>query len=225
MTDQPPERLSFAETTVEALLTAAKPKIADLRGRTWDELEAAVRGHAAFLAEQNAHRAIDTPTRQWLLTSALILAVFRELEPLAGSTEVLSILRNAMTASFKESITGYLAVRFGIAQDAPEEAFARISENFKVRGEQRFGKAFVYFQDAQDVGRSFTNIHKCFFNDFFRSNGSPEVTSIFCALDSVWADALHEPRYGVRFDRPTTLANGDDACRFQFSKVPRSAAM
>jgi hypothetical protein len=43
---------------------------------------------------------------------------------------------------------------------------------------------------------------------------------IFCALDSVWIDELHQPRYGTRFARPTTLAKGDDACRFQFSRSP-----
>ena len=32
-------------------------------------------------------------------------------------------------------------------------------------------------------------------------------------------DERHKPCYGVRFARPTTLAAGDDACRFQFSKV------
>jgi hypothetical protein len=30
----------------------------------------------------------------------------------------------------------------------------------------------------------------------FRANGAAEVTSIFCALDNVWVDALHEARYG-----------------------------
>ena len=63
-----------------------------------------------------------------------------------------------------------------------------------------------------------TRINKCLFNDFFRQHGAPELTSIFCALDSMWIDELHQPKYGVRFERPTTLAGGDDACRFQFSR-------
>ena len=91
--------------------------------------------------------------------------------------------------------------------------------NFQKRGEQRFGSAFRSATTAQDGSRNFVNIERCFFNDFFRANDAKEVISLFCALDKVWAEALEQPRYGVRFERPTTLANGDDACRFQFRKV------
>ena len=101
----------------------------------------------------------------------------------------------------------------------PQEAFSRISENFQKRGEQRFGSAFRYAADVRDAKRNFVNIERCFFNDFFRVNQATEVTSLFCALDKVWAETLEQPRYGVRFERPTTLADGDDACRFQFHKT------
>jgi hypothetical protein len=218
MSEQPSTRLSFGEATVAGLLAAARTRIIALRGPAWDEVEVAVRARVESLIEQNAHRASDAPTRQWLHTASQVLAVFQELEPLAWASEVLHVLREALTAPFKERVSQYLTNRFGISDDAPEEAFARIAENFKRRGEERFGEAFVYVQDVQDATRSFTNIHKCFFNDFFRANGGPEVTSLFCALDNVWADALRERRYGVRFDRPTTLAQGDDVCRFQFSR-------
>jgi hypothetical protein len=78
----------------------------------------------------------------------------------------------------------------------------------------------TYVQEVQDRTRSFINIQQCFFNDFFRANGAPEVTPIFCAMDYLWAEELEQPHYGVRFDRPTTLAQGDDMCRFQFTKSP-----
>jgi len=109
------------------------------------------------------------------------------------------------------------------SQDAPAQASARIPENFKTRGEARFGKLSPLSRTCRMRTAPFTNIHRCFFNDFFRANGAAEVTSIFCALDNVWVDALHEARYGVRFARPTTLAQGADACRFQFSRAPACA--
>jgi hypothetical protein len=62
-------------------------------------------------------------------------------------------------------------------------------------------------------------LNKCLFNDFFRAHGAPELTSIVCTLDSIWIEELHRPPYKVRFERPTTLARGDDACRFQFSRT------
>ena len=184
MSERPSAKLSFGETSAPALLSAARARISAPGARTWDEIEAAVSARARSLLEQNAHRASDPPTQQWLTTSSLVLAAFQELESLASTTEVLSILRDALTAPFKERVSQYLVARFGISSDAPDEDFARVSENFKRRGEERFGKAFVYVQDVQDATHSYTNIQRCFFNDFFRANGAPQVTSVFCALDS-----------------------------------------
>jgi len=210
--------LSFGETSIEALLAAARSSIAP-GARDWQEIERSAETRMRGIVERNAVRAIDAPTQLWLQRSAVVLAVYQELRPLADPSKVLAIICEAMTRPFEQQVGPYLEGRFGISEAAPQEAFVRISENFKKRGEERFGKAFAYEQDVQDSARSFTNIARCFFNDFFRANGAPEVTAIFCALDKVWANALESGPYGVRFDRPTTLAQGDDACRFQFSRA------
>ena len=217
MTDQPVPRLSFGETSIDALLAAARHSIG-AGTHAWHDIERSAESRACEIVERNASRAVDVPTELWLQRSAIVLAVYQELRMLAKSDQVLAIIRGALTGPFADQVAQYLEGRFGISEAAPAEAFVRISANFKTRGEQRFGKAFAYVQDVQDGTRSFTNITRCFFNDFFRANGAPEVTSVFCALDKVWADALESRPYGVRFERPTTLAQGDDACRFQFSR-------
>ena len=61
------------------------------------------------------------------------------------------------------------------------------------------------------------NITKCGLADFFIGQDAREVLYIFCAADYVWADALE--KYGIRFERPAILAEGSEACRFQFFKV------
>jgi hypothetical protein len=211
---------SISEALVTNLLAAVRPQVTDLHGRSWEEIETAVRDRMTKLAEQNEARMLDAPSRQWLLLASMILAAYRELLPLVGDEQTgLSILRNAMAAPFKERLTAYIADRFGISQEAPQDAFNRVAENFKARGEARFGGSFTYVQEVQDETRSFTNIHKCLFNDFFRANGAAEVTPIFCAMDNLWVEELKKPRYGVRFERPTTLARGDDMCRFQSTKT------
>ena len=129
------------------------------------------------------------------------------------------LFHDAMSAPFRDGISGYLEGRFGISNDAPQDACLRISENFERRGEERFGSTFRYAAAVKDARRNFVNIERCFFNDFFRANKAPEVTALFCALDKIWAEALEQGRYGVRFERPTTLAKGNDACRFQFHKL------
>ena len=212
-------KASISRALVTNLLAAVRPQVTDLHGRSWEEIETAVRDRMIELTEQNKARMIDAPSQQWLLLASMVLAAYRELLPLVGDEQTgLSILCNAMATPFKERLTGYIADRFGISQEAPDGEFNRITENFKARGEERFGKAYTYVQEVQDEGRSFINIQKCFFDDFFRANGMPEVTSIFCAMDNLWAEELEKPKYGVRFERPTTLARGDDMCRFQFTK-------
>ncbi len=181
--------------------------------------EEIVRSEAQEIARQNTDLAIDEASRQWLAQCSLILAVYRQLLPLVGdSREAVDILRAALTDPFKTGLKDYMADRFGLSGDTPEKAFEHVAENFQTRGEERFGQAFTYVVDANSDARSFTNITKCFFNDFFRKNNAPELTPIFCAMDMVWADEMNSGEYDVRFERPTTLAAGSDACRFQFFK-------
>jgi hypothetical protein len=148
-----------------------------------------------------------------------VLIAYRALKPFLGQKRAIAILQVVLSRKFKKHMHVYLEHRFGITQDAPEDAFDRIAQNYKLCGEQLFGPGFAYVQAVQDSTRSFTHINKCLFNDFFRAHGAPELTSIFCTLDSVWIDELHRPPYRVRFERPTTLARGNDACRFEFSRV------
>lgn len=209
--------MAFGETSISALLAAARQRI-EISDARWEDVERSATARLADLLARNRSRAIDVPTQLWLERSSTVLAVYLELRAVTESSQALDIILKAITAPFAQQIASYLEGRFGISQTAPHEAFVRIRENFKRRGEERFGKAFAYTQDVQDEQRSFTNIERCFFNDYFRANGAPEVTSVFCALDRVWADALESGPYGVRFDRPTTLAQGADACRFQFSR-------
>jgi hypothetical protein len=185
---------------------------------TWERLASEVAARVEQLVQANSRVVRDAPSQQWLRTCCVVLATYQVLNPYLDGPRLLAVLRDAMAAPFRKGITEYLESRFGITDDAPQQAFSRISENFQKRGEERFGSTFRYATDIRDGRRNFVNIERCFFNDFFRANQAPEVTSVFCALDKVWAEALENHRYGVRFERPTTLANGDDVCRFQFFK-------
>jgi hypothetical protein len=215
MTQESPLFDSVAQAFAAVILQAVTSRAATPP----HEVENAVRAEAERIASQNAARVVDTASRRWLSFCSLVLASYRNLLPLvAESRTALSILQSAMTGPLKAGIKAYIADRFGISQDAPEAAFEHVAETFQARGEERFGQAFTYVADVRNDKHSFTNVTKCFFNDFFRANGAPEVTPVFCAMDAVWAEEMDDPRYGVRFERPTTLAAGDDACRFQFSR-------
>ncbi|MDX1377012.1 MAG: L-2-amino-thiazoline-4-carboxylic acid hydrolase [Burkholderiales bacterium] len=162
------------------------------------------------------------PTPRWRRLSWAVLIAYRVMRPIIGENAALGAIRRVLSGQFRRHRHAYLEDRFGITQDAPGEAFARIAANYQPRGERLFGSGFIYVQAVQEPARSHTHIRRCLFNDFFRAHGAPELTRVFCALDSIWVDELHQPRYGVRFERPTTLAAGGDACRFEFSRAPRT---
>lgn len=204
------------------LLDGVAERLAPAEREPWRAARESVPGEASRIADENAQFAEDAAGLRWIALASTLFAAYRALRPVLGDEKrALAVLREAMTAPFQERITSYVEARFGITQDAPGEAFARVSENFKPRGEVSFGRGFRYADDVVDARRTFVNIEKCLFHEFFRRNGAPEVTPILCALDNVWADELAKPRYGVRFERPTTLAKGDDACRFQFSRAEK----
>jgi hypothetical protein len=209
----------FAKAIVDAVASYAASSRRDVEG--------SLRAEAYRIASENAALAVDGAGRRWLTLCSVLLAAYRTLLPLVGdSPAALEVLRSAMTRPFTAGINAFLRDRFGISQDAPEEAFERIAETFQSRGEERFGRAFRFVPDDRDEARSFTKITRCLFNDFFRANNAGELTVVCCAMDYVWAEELAHPRYRVRFERPTTLAAGDDACRFRFfkSSSPRGSA-
>ena len=199
---------AFATAIFETLTSRAAISRAEIEG---------LQAEANRIAAENAAFGVDAPGHRWLMLCAVLLAAYRRLMPVVGnSATAVSLLQASMTTPFRAGIQAFIRDRFGISQDAPREAFDRIAETFQERGEQRFGRAFTFVPLVTDARHSFTNITRCLFNDVFRANGAPELTQVCCAMDLVWADELSRPRYGVRFERSTTLAAGDDACRFRF---------
>lgn len=216
-----PARDPVVQLFTEAIVDAVASHAASSRREVAD----AVRAEAERIASESAALAVDAAGHRWLALCSVLLAAYRTLLPLAGgSPAAVSVLQSAMTAPFRARIKAFMNERFGISQDAPEDAFDRIAETFQSRGQQRFGGAFTFVTDVRDGERSFTNIERCLFNDFFRANDASELTVVCCAMDDVWAEELAHPRYRVRFERPTTLAAGDDACRFRFFRASDASA-
>ena len=215
----PQSRLSFGATSIASLVAAVRGVLSPDLSIDWEQVSTDTASRAEDLVRTHRDMAQDGPGEQWLRTCSIVLAAYQVLKRFVEGPKLLSIFLEAMATPFRQEIALYLEKRFGISEDLPRQAFLRISKNFQKRGEQGFGSAFRYTTDVRDAQRNFVNIERCFFNDFFRVNQAAEVTSLFCALDKVWAETLEQPRYGVRFERPTTLAKGDDACRFQFHKT------
>jgi hypothetical protein len=170
----------------------------------WQSAEESIRSDASRLAKQNGQVAKDPIGVRWIALCSMLLALYRSLRSsLRDDKRTLELLRESLTGLYRPQTLSYIQDRFGISQDSREEAFRRVSENFVSRGEAMLGEGFRYVDDVRDDDRVFVNVEKCLFNDFFLRNGAPEVTAVMCAFDSVWADELNKPEYGVRFNRPT----------------------
>ncbi len=173
---------------------------------------------AAVAANRDA--VIDGPSEQHLQRCAAMIAGYRALSTqIDDEVWTLAVLRDALLTPRMATVREWLGERMGVDPEWPEGAYAATQANFKARGGRVFGKAYTYEQEVKDETRNFVNVTSCFFNDFFHRNETPQLTQLCCALDMLWADELNEGAYNVRFERPATMARGDDCCRFQFSRT------
>ncbi len=93
MTEQSTSRLSNGDSIAANILEAVRSQVPDLHGQSREEIKEAIFARTATLREQNADRAIDGPSQQWLMVCSFLLAAYQELQPHVGDAqEVLSIL-------------------------------------------------------------------------------------------------------------------------------------
>jgi hypothetical protein len=74
----------------------------------------------------------------------------------------------------------------------------------------------IFEKGIKDQRRFFVNVRKCGFADVLLDHGARDLLYTLCATDYTWGDGLG--KYNIRFERPTTISEGSDACRFQFFK-------
>lgn len=178
-----------------------------------------VRREATRIEAQTAHFKVDQPSSDIVAQMALIAATHDVLTRAGVTSEAaVEAMVEALARWVRENAQAYSLARLGISRDEPGMAFERARENFKSRGEQRFGSHFVYEQEVSDNNRSYVNITRCLFNEIGRFIGRPEVIKVFCAMDTIWAEEATSAPKNLEFARPTTLAAGDDKCRFQFMR-------
>ena len=189
----------------------------------WRELQKQIELYARSLKQENGQLAVDSISEQLLSNTSFVLAAYRILTPLANDRDrILVCLQKVMGSLISENIEGYLMSRIGITQEEPQKAFDTACKNFKKKGEEQMGRSFIYEQEVAQRSLCVVNIRKCFFNDFFKTNCSAEITTVYCAGDNIWMEELNKPKYFVSVERTKTLAEGKDACDFRFSKVRKS---
>jgi hypothetical protein len=210
----------LAEAMREQVLDEIGKRIAPLVAASWEELRPRVRRLDASLQEANAWRAEDPSGALLLKAACTLLALYRTLSPcLEEKQELLDALKAVIDKmNFQGGMDLFLLDHFGITpDDTSEDAWNHLCSNFIPKGRERFGRAWVVEQGIKDERRCFFNFRKCGFADFFLENNARDLLYLLCATDYIWGDALE--KYGIRFERPTALSEGADACRFQLFRM------
>jgi hypothetical protein len=199
-------------------LDLLEQKIAPLGNQTWSGLSDEIIVLDRHLQKVDAWRAQDQQGAIYLKIACLLLAIHRTLQPLFDNgEELLDIIQAHITETYiGQNMDAFLQDHFGISSDAPDGAWKTLCENYLVKANERFGCNWVFEKGIKDQRRFFVNVKKCGFADFFLNHGARDLLYTLCASDYTWGDGLK--KYNIRFERPTTLSEGSDACRFQFFK-------
>jgi hypothetical protein len=90
-----------------------------------------------------------------------------------------------------------------------------------VRSDVEAGENLEDGTEGPREGSHRMTVHRCFYNEFCRAEGLPQVTRIFCALDRALFSHVSPRFHGVEFQMSSsTLAdNIDSPCTFDFRKV------
>jgi hypothetical protein len=208
---------------INAYFGALAEGLADRRGdgkhTDPEDLRVVVVQQAAEIVADNRHVATDEGSERNLRFTSLLLASYQQVREVLGTEATLALLHDTLATPRRAMLREYMKRRFDVDVDYPDRAFERIAANFITRGRAAFGAGFTYEQDVQTDTHSFINVTRCFFLNFFTASGAPELTTVLCLLDTLWADELVAGPYNVTCERPTIMSRGDDACRFQFTRI------
>jgi hypothetical protein len=169
----------------------------------------------AGLVHRHAHLATDELSQYNLQYACAVLAGSEILSRHLAPEDTLTLLREAFVASgagIREKVRAAL--------DRSPDAFRALVEASKAREALQFGPTFAFEHERDDDQSYLLNVRRCFWNDFFVAVSRPELTSVLCAFDRNWFEAIVPERHGVRFERRTTLAEGGSHCPFHFFRVP-----
>ncbi len=202
------------------LLSGIRKRVATLIEQPWPDIQRVIEVNATDIINENSNHAINERDISFLVpVSSFLLATYRTLsEMIEDREQLIKVLTEAVGEAMGSDMKTYLYNRFRITQDAPGEAFEMVCENFKKIGEDQFGRSFVYEKEVQTESNCSFAVRKCFFDEFFRDKGVPELMPVCCVQDNFWMDELNKPEYGLTVTRSSLMSEGGDACRFHFTK-------
>ena len=175
-----------------------------------DTLIPAIKSRAEQLVDANEDMIIDEPSKGALAISATVLAAYEALLPVFDGDERQTILylQHVMSTVLKRpyEMTFQMLSKRKNALDKIEKVCR------KDEGVYGAGWEFDFQRPTPELFEM--NIRRCFFRDFFARHDGTLVTTVMCAFDVNFMQAIDPAVSGLRAERTSLLSLGDDHCRF-----------
>ncbi len=176
-----------------------------------DDRDAAERVRVAALAAVDAATLPDRASVAIITSSAVVVEADRELvanglEPDTARARLVEPFRRSAGGAWVGRGTRWMLRTVGARR------FVRAMGGARTR--RTYGSLFVFEEEVPGAYRQW--VRRCGFYDYLARHDVPELSAVFCAWDLLWADEVNRLDRGVRFERPATIADGSDACLFEF---------
>lgn len=158
---------------------------------------------------------VDEKTHPHLRLTSCVLASYQALpSELMDRTQTLDLIENVFVSIGRITLKLYTQAILMFSKDP----FLAITAARKKRAMEQYGEAWEFRFEETD--NSFAMIStKCFYHDFFTAAGAQELTRVFCSWDENWIKPIEPIKYGISFERPTTMGYGGKECPFIFRRV------
>jgi hypothetical protein len=175
-----------------------------------DELITAVRARAEELVDADHDMVVDEPSKGALAISAVALASFEQLRPLFDGDErrTILLLQHVMGMVLKRP---YQLMFQTLSKR--EEPLDKIDKACR-KMEPLYGAGWDMRFERPDPQVFEMKVRRCFFRDFFARHEAMLVTTVMCAFDVNWMQAIDPAVSALRAERTSLLSLGDEECGF-----------
>lgn len=153
----------------------------------------------------------DKQSQSHQIMCSFVLAAFENLASKKGTKEAIEELTETLKKFGGKYVQWSMKIMLWVKRDKKKFIENAATEKSK----ETYGESFIISEERNE--NQFTSIvKKCGYFEFFKRKDKPELTKVFCEWDSLWADEINKQNCGIRFKRPTTIANKNEDCRFEF---------
>ena len=165
-----------------------------------------------------SHLVVDEKTRPHLRLTACVLVSYQALASgLLDPEQALKLVEDVFVSVGRTPLKLYTQALLMFSKDP----FIAITNVGKKRAIEQYGGAWEFIFEETDTSFTMTST-KCFYHDFFTAAEAQQLTRIFCSWDENWIKQIDPTRYGILFERPTTLGYGGNECQFIFKRAETS---